>query len=384
MTYSHDYFLFPSGLLLQRLISNDHQDLHRLGASLTHPEASCRVSAASAANHPVFWSSKKKISFISRFIAALEFRRKGLKDAIRNAQLDHEKEQETVEAFSWADTSQYGIDTRLLEELGKKRKGGYEMDNLLGLVEFMQDVGKQLARPTRVLAPLMEELFPSSTNSPWDPLAEYFVGKFPRLLERLLSICAELPAMKEFIIEELQRFKISIAELPVDDEEEEEEEDEVEEQKEAPSVESTPLAPSFANFRPTSRQSNSNEEEVSSDSASPIKAGVNRIPESSNEFSVASVSPTTTSLPTGASQIDADIDALTSMWSQGAGSITEDNEVVAEVASASPATTANNVDDLSDLLAGFGVAEREPQHNVLTVNLPQSSAQNVLNAIAPM
>ena len=64
--------------------------------------------------------------------------------------------------------------------------------------------------------------------------------------------------------------------------------------------------------------------------------------------------------------------------------ITEDNEVVAEVASTSPATTANNVDDLSNLLAGFGVAEREPQHNVLTVNLPQSSAQNVLNAIAPM
>ena len=111
LTYSHDYFLFPSGLLLQRLISNDHQDLHRLGASLTHPEASCRVSAASAANHPVFWSSKKKISFISRFIAALEFRRKGLKDAIRNTQLDHEKEQETVEAFLWADTSQDGIDT---------------------------------------------------------------------------------------------------------------------------------------------------------------------------------------------------------------------------------------------------------------------------------
>jgi len=309
-----DAELYVAGLLLQRLISNDHQDLQRLVASLTHPEASRRVSAASAANHPVFWSSKKKISFISRFIAALDFRRKGLKDAIRNAQLDHE--QETVEAFSWADTSQYGIDTRLLEELGKKRKGGYEMDNLLGLVEFMQDVGKQLARPTRVLAPLMEELFPSSTNSPGDPLAEYFVGKFPRLPERLLPICAELPAMKEFIVEELQRFEIPIAELPLDDEEEEEEEDEVEEQKEAPSVESTPLAPSFANFRPTSRQSNSDEEEVSSDSASPIKAGVNRILESSTEFSVASVSPTTTSLPTGTSQIDADIDALTSMWSR--------------------------------------------------------------------
>lgn len=404
--------MYLAGDIVKRILGSTppHPSLNRLMLSMLHPEASCRLSSTSTANHPLFWSCDKKASFLAKFLVNLDFRKKGLKEAIRSVR---DFVNDDAEAPSWSE-EKLGIDRRLLEELRKKRKGGYEDESFLGLVEFMQDVGKQLARPTRVLAPLMDELFPtcSSTSSSSVPShVTYFLDRFPNLPEACLSVCADLPAMKEFVSKEIQRVDIPKKELVVVEEEEEEEEEVEEDIEVLPdgAAEVNTLVETqrtFTDFRQASRPSNSDEDvedddsDQGRDSVSPVKdfdEVQDYIDKSGDSLPTtiadAEKSVEAVSSASPATQIDVDIEALTSMWSRGAGNICEDAVPAFDSsASTTPAFSApasapaprasapSTVDDLSDLLSGFGVAEIKKENVLIEKTQHLETSSNIFSS----